>query len=249
MSIAGITTARAGSKRLPRKNVREFCGLPLLAWTIIQMTASKGLDGVYLSTDDDELAAIGEKYGAEVIRRPDWPDADQAAGSRPILHAMDVIEREVGAYDDLFTCFATSPQRLPGDIDRLIDTYKILGESTTFAAKRRQLVLAEETVPGLMQRVKLRDKDQRYWEQCAGLGNVCKWTWCRAFYGAQPDNDAAIDKLLAAGAYAKDEYGLVEVRPWQAWECDVLEEFEMCELFMQHYVLQGHGPDIYRVTS
>jgi len=246
MSVAGLTIARAGSKRLPRKNVREFCGLPLLAWTIIQMKAARGLDAVFLSTDDDEMAAIGEKYGAEVIRRPDWPDADDAPGTRPILHALDVIEDEKGGpFDDLAMFFVTAPQRLPGDIDRLIDVYKVLGEPSTFAARRRMTMLAEETVPGWMHRVVIRDKYRRYWDQCSGLGNICKWSWYKVWQRTMPDSDTAMDKMLGVGTYPKNEFGFAEARPWQWWECDVLEEFEMCERFMEHYILQGRGPEIY----
>ena len=54
-----------------------------MAWSIIQAKASHSLDWVYLSTDDDEIAEVGEAYGAEIIRRPDWPDADTASGGRP----------------------------------------------------------------------------------------------------------------------------------------------------------------------
>ena len=61
--------ARGGSKGLPGKNIIEFCGKPLIAWTI-EHCHDGGIDLVYVSSDNDEILTIGENYGAKSIKRP-----------------------------------------------------------------------------------------------------------------------------------------------------------------------------------
>ncbi len=63
--IIALITARGGSKGIPDKNIKNFCGKPLIAWTIIEALKSKSLDRVIVSTDDGKIAKIAKKYGAE----------------------------------------------------------------------------------------------------------------------------------------------------------------------------------------
>ena len=65
MSRLAIITARGGSKRIPKKNIREFCGKPILAYSIEAALSSGLFDHVMVSTDDEEIAQIAEKYGAD----------------------------------------------------------------------------------------------------------------------------------------------------------------------------------------
>ena len=107
---AAIIPARGGSKRLPKKNVRPFCGLPLVAWSIIQAKSSHLVDQVYLTTDDDEIAEIGAAYGAEIIRRPYWADAHLVSAGRAQRHAARVIKEQWGdAFDAEMHMLPTSP--------------------------------------------------------------------------------------------------------------------------------------------
>lgn len=61
-----IITARGGSKRIPRKNIKEFCGKPIMAYSIEAALEAGCFDTVMVSTDDEEIAQIAKKYGAEV---------------------------------------------------------------------------------------------------------------------------------------------------------------------------------------
>ena len=64
--IIAIIPSRGGSKGLPRKNIRLIAGKPLIAWTIEKAKKSKYIDKVVVSTEDEEIAEISKKYGAEV---------------------------------------------------------------------------------------------------------------------------------------------------------------------------------------
>ena len=70
--VDAIIPARGGSKRIPRKNLIDICGLPLVAWSIIQARTAKQIGRVWVTTDDDEIAEVAIHFGASVIRRPEW---------------------------------------------------------------------------------------------------------------------------------------------------------------------------------
>lgn len=130
MTIA-IITARGGSTRLPRKNVREFCGHPLVAWAIVQALSSHLIDNVYVSTDDDEIENISRAYGANIIRRPDWPDAHLCAANRPFIHAINELKKIYGdEFNEMVSILPTTPLVLPGEIDNGIRKYRAIGADT-----------------------------------------------------------------------------------------------------------------------
>ena len=85
-----IILARGGSRRIPRKNIRPFLGRPMIAWPIEAARASSLFDHVVVSTDDDEIAAIAEAYGAEVpFRRPPALAGDDVSTDEALLDAVE----------------------------------------------------------------------------------------------------------------------------------------------------------------
>ena len=75
--------ARGGSEGIPKKNIKQICGKPLIAWTIEAAKKSKLLDRFVVSTEDKEIAEISEKCGAEVIERPRELATDEATTFSP----------------------------------------------------------------------------------------------------------------------------------------------------------------------
>lgn len=92
-SRLAIITARGGSKRIPKKNIREFCGKPILAYSIEAALASSLFDTVMVSTDDTEIAEIAKKYGAEV------PFFRSAATSGDFATTNDVLAEVLAEYE------------------------------------------------------------------------------------------------------------------------------------------------------
>ena len=121
--IVGIIPARAGSKGIKDKNIIEFCGKPLIAWSIEQALKSKWVDEVYVSTDGERIADISREYGAKVIWRPEELASDTASSEMAINHAIDWIERE-RKIDAVVFLQATSPIRLVEDIDNAIQIFE-----------------------------------------------------------------------------------------------------------------------------
>lgn len=115
MKILGIVTARGGSKRIPRKNIKEFCGKPLLAWTAEAGKESGVLDRLILSTDDGEIAAVGKRFGLEApFLRPAELATDTASSYSAVKHAVEWLKENEG-YEALWIILLepSSPGRQP----------------------------------------------------------------------------------------------------------------------------------------
>ena len=109
MNIA-VIPARGGSKRIPRKNIREFCGKPMIAWSIEAALASECFDHVIVSTDDREIAEVARAHGAEVpFTRPAELSNDHAATIPVIAHAIESVAEHMGPVERTCCLYATAP--------------------------------------------------------------------------------------------------------------------------------------------
>jgi CMP-N,N'-diacetyllegionaminic acid synthase len=118
METICIIPARGGSKGIPGKNIMNFCGKPLLAWSILQAMQAKTVNAVYVSSDDAAILRVAEDFGAISIRRPDELSSDTATSEAALLHALDYIEKEKATKIDVVVFLqATSPLRESEDID------------------------------------------------------------------------------------------------------------------------------------
>lgn len=109
MKIA-VIPARGGSKRIPRKNIRNFCGKPMMAWSIEAAISSKLFEHIIVSTDDSEIADIAKEWGAEVpfIRPPEL--SDDHIGTGPVVkHAVEWVIKNYGTPEYVCTIYATAP--------------------------------------------------------------------------------------------------------------------------------------------
>ena len=89
-----VIPARGGSKRIPRKNIRDFCGKPMIAWPIEAAMESGCFDRIIVSTDDREISELAMELGAEVpFVRPAELSNDYAGTLPVIRHAVDWLQR------------------------------------------------------------------------------------------------------------------------------------------------------------
>ena len=111
MNIVAIIPARGGSKGIPRKNIKELSGKPLIAYIIETALKVRELDRVIVSTEDKEIAKIAKKYGAEVpFIRPEELARDETPTSPVLQHAVKHLEEKENYRPDIVVLvYPTSP--------------------------------------------------------------------------------------------------------------------------------------------
>ncbi len=123
-NIITIIPARGGSVGIPEKNIIDFGGKPLLAWSIDQAKESQMVGNVYVSTDDPKIANISRQYGAEVIDRPSALSTAKSVTDDALIHALDFLEKEKDFKADIVVFLqVTSPIRRHDDIDNAIKLF------------------------------------------------------------------------------------------------------------------------------
>lgn len=129
-----VIPARGGSKRIPRKNIKPFCGKPMIAWSIEAALASDCFDRIVVSTDDEEIAAVARAHGADVPFVRPAELANDYAGTIPVIgHAIQWCA-DAGQMPDLACCiYATAPFIAAADILRGLDVLNDSGCDYAFA--------------------------------------------------------------------------------------------------------------------
>lgn len=118
MKIA-VIPARGGSKRIPRKNIRDFCGKPMIAWSIEAARASNLFDHIIVSTDDGEIADVARQWGAEVpFMRPAEISHDHAGTIEVIAHATHWALEQAWPVTAVCCIYATAPFVQSDDLKR-----------------------------------------------------------------------------------------------------------------------------------
>lgn len=110
MNQLAVITARGGSKRIPRKNIKDFCGKPIMAYSIEAALKSGVFDTVMVSTDDREIAEIAEKYGATVpFFRSEKTSNDFAVTSQVLAEVLEEYESRSQRFDRVCCIYPTAP--------------------------------------------------------------------------------------------------------------------------------------------
>lgn len=130
--ITAVIPARAGSKGIPRKNMIEVCGKPLIGWTIEQALAARTVDEVLVTSDSREIGEYARSLGADWFSRSDMTATDTAPSEAALIEVMDCLKYEV----DLFVFLqATSPIRQPNDIDGAVQRLRQVEADSLFSAR------------------------------------------------------------------------------------------------------------------
>lgn len=134
MSRVAIIPARGGSKRIPHKNVKAFCGKPMIAWSIEAAKASGCFDQVIVSTDDEEIANIAREWGAKVPFTRPQELSDDFTGTLPVIHhAVEWLNRNNVKVEYACCLYATAPFVSAEDLKRGLELIKNTGISYAFS--------------------------------------------------------------------------------------------------------------------
>ena len=133
-NIIAIIPARGGSKRIPRKNCKDFCGAPMISWAIKAALDSDVFKRVIVSTDSQEIKTVSEAYGAEVpFERPQELSDDFTIAPKVVKHAVEWLIEEGDTPTLVCTIYPTSPLLEPIDLVKAKDLYYESGAEIVFS--------------------------------------------------------------------------------------------------------------------
>jgi len=152
MKIA-VIPARGGSKRIPRKNIKDFCGKPMIVWSIEAAKSCGLFDHIIVSTDDQEIAELAKEHGAAVpFIRPAELSDDYTGTGDVVKHAVEWVIKNLGKPEYVCTVYATAPFVKSIDITKGL---KSLQENNC------QIVFTVTSFPFPIQRaIKITDNDR-----------------------------------------------------------------------------------------
>jgi len=186
MNVA-IIPARGGSKRIKKKNIRLFCGQPIITYSIQQAIKSGVFDRIIVSTDDDEIATIAKSYGAEVpFKRPKELSGDIVGTVDVVNHAVNWLQENGESVDYICCIYATAPFVRAKDIkiglERLVTSEKIFSFTVTtfpFPIQRALRINNQEQLEAIWpENIEKRSQDleetyhdagQFYWGKSVGF--------------------------------------------------------------------------------
>ncbi len=133
MKVA-IIPARGGSKRIPRKNIKNFGGRPMIAWSILAAKQSGCFDRIIVSTDDAEIAEVAKEYGGEVpFVRPAELSDDRTATTPVVAHAIKWQNAHGDFVDEACCIYATAPFIQASDLQRGLEILQKSGAEYAFS--------------------------------------------------------------------------------------------------------------------
>ena len=225
MAIVAIVLARGGSKGIPRKNIIDFMGKPLVAWTLEHCLGAKGVDSVWVSSDSDEILDIGSAYGAHTIRRPAELSGDAATSESGWLHALDIIEKESGSVHWVVAPQVTSPLRESSDIERGISLINSGPYDSLFSCSvAEDLYFWQAEEDGTLKSVnydwRSRKRRQDHSPQYIENGS---------FYLFTPHVLRRFNNRFG------EHIGMVEMELWKAFEIDSPETLRICAALMREF--------------
>ena len=133
MKCHAFIFARGGSKGLPGKNIKTLLGKPLIQYSVEVALKVRGIDKVFVSTDDDNIAKVARSIGAIVIDRPAALAQDDSPEWEAWKHAVSWVARSYGSFDQFVSLPATSPLRKVKDVEAALNRKSIVGADICIA--------------------------------------------------------------------------------------------------------------------
>lgn len=236
VNAVAIIPARGGSKGIPRKNLVDFCGHPLLAWSVAAARRCQRIERVYVSTDCEEIADTASRYGAEAIHRPEKISGDAATSESALLHACEMIASASGSLPDAVVMLqATSPLRETSELEGALKKYADGAYDAMFSAAPAEDFLIWRGLGEKMQSVNY-DWRNRVRRQDADASDEL-WIETGSFYITRTE------LLRETGNRLGGRVGTWTVPMWKSFEIDSIEGLELCEILARYHSLDTRPPE------
>jgi len=227
MKIIAIIPARSGSKGLKNKNIYPILNKPLVEWTFEQAKKSKLINSIFVSTNDNSVMNLASNNEINIIKRPKSLCYDDSTSESALVHALEIIQSKHNICPDIVVFLqATSPLRKNNDIDNAIKQF--IGENldSLFSATK-------------IDDLTLWQKKNNYWRS---INFDYKNRKPRQLMPTNYIENGSIyifkpDILLTNNNRLGGKVGVYEMKFWQTWEIDTIEEIDLIEFYMQKWKL------------
>lgn len=219
MNISAFILARGGSKGIPKKNIIDFCGKPLIEWTIQQCKDSTHIKDIYVSTDDTDIYNISKDLGAIPVDRPSKLSKDSSSSEDALSHLYCTLLKKDIKLDYIVHPQITSPIRTSKDLDIAVETIINTDSDSLFSASKLDDVCVWDSNGNSItydykDRKRRQDKKPYYLEN----GSI---------YIFKPDIVMNHSNRLGGNI-------VKYIMPfWKSYEIDTIEDVELCEYYMR----------------
>lgn len=225
-NVAAIILARGGSKGIPNKNIIDFCGKPLISWSIKQAKNANGISSVWVSSDSDKILSIAKQYGAKTVKRPKSLAADTSTSESGWLHAINYIEEMEGRIDLVVGIQPTSPIRESSDFEKALRLFRTKGYDSIFSGSIIGDFLIWEK-----KNDKIKSINYNYNKRVRRQEFSVQYVENGSFYLFRPEIIRKLNNRLGG------RVGVAEMEFWKMFEIDSMESLELCRTVMKHYLL------------
>jgi len=227
MEILAIIPARSGSKGIKNKNIRNFCGKPLIGYVINQALQIKKINRVIVSTDDYKIATVAKKYGAEIpFLRPKELALDNSKVVDAILHLLKELKNKENYQPDVIILLqTTSPMRTINDINKALLLFtKSKADSLVSVCQTENLLLAKNSRNELKILNTLFLKSSNRQE----LQHVYKLDGSMIYI-------VKTDKFLQSKTFFTGKLVGYEIPRWQAVDLDESQDYVVAEILYKNF--------------
>ena len=239
MRIA-VIPARGGSKRIPRKNIRDFCGKPIIAYTIEALQQSGVVDRIWVSTDDEEIAEVAKSFGAEIpFWRPKELSDDMTRTVPVIAHAVRVMLDHGLAPAAVCCAYATSPLMQAKDIEAALEKLLCGNWEFVIPAVRFSYPIwrsfsvddQDRLVTFYPEKIKFRSQDL-----------PTAWHDAGQFYWASAD--AWLQTLPIGDLLSTESSTVIELPSWRVTDIDNEEDWQRAEILYEAIQRKGQNGEL-----
>lgn len=220
-----IIPARGGSKRIPRKNIRDFFGKPIIAYSIETALQSKTVTDVVVSTDDEEIATIARQYGAEVpFMRSKKNSSDFAGTVDVVLEVLEELEKIGRTYSNVCCIYPTAPLLSTSTIKEALHLMQENYYDSVFPVSPYQTPIQRAlTVDqnGSATMIWPENRTKRSQDLAAAYFDAGQFYWLK------------VDAVLLQKKIYMDNSGCVIINPMAAQDIDNLSDWQLAEIKYQ----------------
>lgn len=222
--VAVIIPARGGSKGVPRKNLRAVGGIPLIGRAVLAAIAARSVGGVWVSTDDAEIADVATRYGAQIVSRPIELATDDTSSEAVLLHALDTLSATGTRPRITVFVQCTAPFVCADDIDGVVNQLVLGNADSAFAAAYFHGFLWEKDATGATRAVDHSSDERKRRQDLAP-----RYLEAGSVYAFRTEG------FRAAGRRFFGKIALYEIPRERCWEIDDEADLAVAEVLARNF--------------